>query len=55
VAPAPHPSGAQIGQTRPAARRSTRAWVRALASWWPQVGQLAIQTPPSRWRSARAF
>jgi hypothetical protein len=41
----------QTGQLQERARRSTRCWVRAVASWNPQVGQLAIQMPPSRWRA----
>jgi hypothetical protein len=39
------PSWWQTGQVRRLARRSQRAWVRALVSRQPQVGQLAIQMP----------
>jgi hypothetical protein len=35
----------QTGQARRRLRRSQRAWVRALASWKPQVGQEATQRP----------
>jgi hypothetical protein len=42
------PSWWQTGQRRRAARRSHRCWVRALVNCQPQVGQDAIQMPPSR-------
>jgi hypothetical protein len=38
----------QTGQARWRLRRSQRAWLRALASWKPQVGQEATQRPASR-------
>ena len=37
----------QTGQIWRAARRSQRAWLVALASWKPQVGQEATQRPAS--------
>ena len=45
------PRGRQTGQVQERARRSTRCWVRAVTNWNPQVGQLAIQMPPSRRRA----
>jgi hypothetical protein len=38
----------QTGQVRWRLRRSQRAWLVALASWKPQVGQEATQRPASR-------
>jgi hypothetical protein len=38
----------QTGQARWRLRRSHPAWVRAVASWNPQVGQEATQRPASR-------
>src|SRR6266508_2695422 len=38
----------QTGQTRWRLRRSHRAWLVAVASWNPQVGQEATQRPASR-------
>jgi hypothetical protein len=42
----------QTGQTWRAARRSQRAWLWALASWNPQVGQEATHWPASRCSAA---
>jgi hypothetical protein len=49
------PSWWQTGQRRRAARRSQRVWVRAVVSCQPQVGQLAIQMPPSRCRAGSGW
>jgi hypothetical protein len=38
----------QTGQVRWRLRRSQPAWVRALASWNPQVGQEATHRPATR-------
>jgi hypothetical protein len=46
-----HGNSWQTGQTRRRLRRWQRAWVRALASWNPHVGQEATQTPWSRCRA----
>jgi hypothetical protein len=41
------PSWWQTGQSRRAARRSQRRWVRAVVSWNPQVGQDASRCRPT--------
>jgi hypothetical protein len=42
----------QTGQVRRRLRRSARAWVAAVASWNPQVGQEATHRPASRCSAA---
>jgi hypothetical protein len=45
------PRGMQTGQVQERAWRSTRCWLGAVTDGNPQVGQLVIQMPPSRWRA----